>query len=283
MSITVTPSKQACGATIEGVDLSTALDDATIAEIRAIWLEHKVVAFPEQNLSDEQLERFSLQFGDFGVDPFIAPIEGHPHVISLIRSADETSSIFADVWHSDWSFQQTPPAATCLYSLVVPPVGGDTHFINQQKALAEMPTELRDKLADKIALHSAAGAYSPDGLYGENDNDSDRSMQIIVSEEAKEIEKHPVIKPHSETGEATIHGCFGYIIGFEGMAKEDSDALLVELYMWQTQERFQYIHKWQPNMLVMWDNRSALHKATGGYEGHARELHRTTIADSYAS
>jgi taurine dioxygenase len=53
----------------------------------------------------------------------------------------------------------------------------------------------------------------------------------------------------------------------------------MELHQWQTQEQFQYRHQWQPNMLVMWDNRSVLHRATGGYEGHDRLLHRITIAD----
>lgn len=278
MSINVTASGQACGASITGVDLSQALDAETIAAIRAAWLQHRVVAFPGQQLNDEQLEQFTLQFGKFGVDPFIAPIDGHPHVISLERSADETSSIFADAWHADWSFQAIPPSATCLYSLQVPPIGGDTLFINQVKALAEMPADLRARLAGKQAIHSAAGAYSPDGLYGDNDQDSDRTMTIVVSKEAHETQTHPVIQKHEETGDETLYGCLGYIIGFEGMDKESSDQLLVDLYLWQTRAEFQYTHKWQDHTLLMWDNRSVLHCATGGYEGHARKLHRTTIA-----
>jgi taurine dioxygenase len=278
MTVDVIESGQACGASITGVDISKPLSEEAIAEIRAIWLKNRVVAFPGQTLDDDQLEQFTLQFGKFGVDPFIAPIEDHPHVISLERSADETSSIFADAWHADWSFQAVPPSATCLYSIVVPPEGGDTLFINQVKALAEMPAELRSRLEGKQALHTAAGAYSPDGLYGENDKDSNRAMKIIVSKDAHEIQQHPIIQRHEETGEETLYGCLGYIIGFEGMDKEDSDQLLVDLYMWQTREEFQYRHKWQPGTLVMWDNRSVLHCATGGYEGHARKLHRTTIA-----
>ena len=74
-----------------------------------------------------------------------------------------------------------------------------------------------------------------------------------------------------------IFGCAGYITGFADMAPDESMALLGELYAWQTRDDFQYRHKWEKNMLVMWDNRSVLHMATGGYEGHARLLHRTTI------
>ena len=64
------------------------------------------------------------------------------------------------------------------------------------------------------------------------------------------------------------------------MPDEEAIPLLLELYQWQGREEFQYRHKWRPNMLVMWDNRSVLHAATGGYDGYDRILHRTTIAAS---
>ncbi|NJC09826.1 alpha-ketoglutarate-dependent taurine dioxygenase [Polymorphobacter fuscus] len=81
-----------------------------------------------------------------------------------------------------------------------------------------------------------------------------------------------------ETGRPGLFGCLGYIIGFDDMDDAEAGPLLVELYQWQSQQQFQYRHRWQKDMLVMWDNRSLLHAATGGYAGHARRLHRTTIA-----
>jgi taurine dioxygenase len=70
---------------------------------------------------------------------------------------------------------------------------------------------------------------------------------------------------------------YSYIIGFEGLSDEEALPLLAELNAWQGQDAFVYEHKWAEDMLVMWDNRSVLHRATGGYEGHRRELHRITI------
>ncbi|HRE00169.1 MAG TPA: TauD/TfdA family dioxygenase, partial [Ilumatobacteraceae bacterium] len=67
------------------------------------------------------------------------------------------------------------------------------------------------------------------------------------------------------------------IIGFEGLNHEQGFELAVALHQWQTRDEFVYRHQWQPGMLTMWDNRSVLHRATGGYEGYDRELHRTTI------
>jgi len=167
--IHIEPSGQACGATVAGIDLSQPLLPADVATIRTAWLEHHVLAFPHQAMSDDDLERFTLAFGGFGVDPFIASIPGREHVIAVERRADETAPLFAENWHSDWSFQARPPAGTCLYGITIPPVGGDTLFADQHKALDALPNALRGRLEGKQAIHSARRAYSPDGMYGSGD------------------------------------------------------------------------------------------------------------------
>lgn len=275
MAIEVTPSGQSCGAFVRGVDLTQTLNADDIADIRAAWLKHHVLAFPDQPMNDDDLERFTLCFGPFGDDPFIAPIPGRDHIIAVKRAADETAPIFAEAWHTDWSFQENPPAGTCLFGITIPPTGGDTLFANQHAALDHMPEELRAKLDGKIAVHSAKRAYAKDGAYGTGDKG--RSMDIRPSDEADETFSHPIIRAHPETGREAIFGSIGYIMGFEGLDEMESMSLLAELYQWQTQHTFQYRHKWEKDMLVMWDNRSVLHMATGGYKGHDRLLHRTTI------
>ena len=244
--------------------------------MRALWLEHHVLAFPDQSLTDDDLENFTIAFGGFGDDPYIAPIAGRDHIVAVQRKADETSPLFAENWHSDWSFQSVPPAGTCLYGLTIPPVGGDTLFSNQHLALDAMPAALRNRLEGKQAIHSAKRAYAPDGFYGAGDT-AQRSMDIRPSPSADATQLHPIIRQHPETGREGLFSCFGYIIGIEGMEDAEAVPLLIELYQWQGQERFQYRHKWHKDMLVMWDNRSVLHAATGGYDGYDRLLHRTTI------
>jgi taurine dioxygenase len=276
----VRPSGQACGATVTGVDLSRPLAPQQVRAIRAAWLEHHVLAFPDQRLGDDDLERFTLSFGGFGDDPFIAPIPGRSHIIAVRRRADETTPLFAENWHSDWSFQARPPAGTCLYGITIPPVGGDTLFANQHAALDTMPQALRERLEGKMAVHSAGNAYAPAGFYGERDKG--RSMDIRPSESARAVQLHPAIRAHPETGRLGLFSCAGYIIGFDGLNPDESGDLLRAMYEWQSQDRFVYRQPWQPGMLVMWDNRSVLHRATGGYVGHDRLLHRTTIADDPA-
>lgn len=275
MSLTVTPSGQACGATVRGVDLSRPLGADAVAAIRSAWLAHQVLAFPDQTLTDDQLESYTLNFGPFGDDPFIAPIPGHPHIIAVKRKADETAPIFAESWHSDWSFQARPPQGTCLYGITIPPTGGDTLFTNQYLALEQMPDGLRQRIDGKRAVHSARNAYAPAGFYGAGDKG--RSMDIRPAEEAEAAQLHDLIRVHPETGRESLFGTAGYIIAIDGLAADESAALIGELYRWQTRPEFQYRHRWSANMLVMWDNRCTLHMATGGYAGHDRLLHRTTI------
>jgi taurine dioxygenase len=274
--LTIIPSGQACGATVTGLDLSQPVSVDLAAEIRAAWLVHHVLAFPGQAMNDDDLERFTLAFGGFGDDPYIAPIPGRTHVIAVKRAADETSPLFAENWHSDWSFQARPPAGTCLYGITIPPVGGDTLFANQHAALDAMPDALRSRLEGRSAIHSAKRGYAPDGFYGEGDI-AKRSMDIRPSVTAEATQTHPLIRAHPETRRLGLFSCFGYIIGIEDMDDGEALPLLIELYAWQGCEEFQYRHRWEAGMLVMWDNRSVLHAATGGYDGYDRLLHRTTI------
>ena len=278
MAIEVTPTGQACGAQVRGVDLTRPLDDEAVAQIRSAWLEHHVLAFPDQDMSDDDLERFTLAFGGFGDDPFIAPIDGREHIIAVERRADETAPLFAENWHSDWSFQATPPSGTCMFGVTIPPTGGDTLYANQHAALDAMPADLRNRLEGQLAVHSARGGYAPDGTYGFDDQATDRSMAIRPSDEAMATQLHPIIREHPETGRLGLFSCVGYIIGIDGMDIDAARDLLFELYAWQTRDEFVYTHVWSPSMLVMWDNRSVLHRATGGYDGFDRRLHRTTIA-----
>jgi taurine dioxygenase len=278
VSLSITPSGQACGAEVTGVDLTAPLSPELVAEIRAAWLTHHVLSFPNQPMSSDDLERFSQYFGKFGHDPFFGPIEGREHIAAIRREADEQTPIFAESWHSDWSFQDSPPIATCLLGMDIPAQGGDTLFANQHLALEQMPADLRAKLDGKTAIHSAVLGYAPDGPFGKEDKAKGRSMDIRPSEEAYQTQQHPLFRDHPETGRPGIFGgAFIYIIGFEGMTDAQARPLLEELMAWQSRPEFVYRHEWQQDMLVIWDNRSVLHRATGGYEGFRRELHRITI------
>src|SRR3974390_1622702 len=147
MTFRVEPSGAACGALIYGLDLTRALSPAEVQAIRAVWLEHQVIGICGQNLEISDLERFAATLGPEGNDPFIAAIPGHPRVVEVRREANKTTQVFAEAWHSDWSFLDRPPSGTLLYGKVIPPVGGDTLFSNQYAAYDALPKVMKERIA----------------------------------------------------------------------------------------------------------------------------------------
>lgn len=277
--IQIEPTGKACGAHLRGVDLSAPLEPATVDAIRAAWLEHGVLAFPDQHLSVEALERFTLALGPRGDDPFIAPIPGHAHVVEIRREADEQAPIFAETWHSDWSFLPIPPAGTALHGTVVPPTGGDTLFADQYAAWDALPASMQSRLRERMGVHSARRGYSRDGMYGERDRARGRSMAIRFGDDALATRLHPIARIHPETGRTALFVSPGYTVAIDGLDEAESTSVLLELFEHQKRPEFVYRHRWAPGMLVIWDNRRLVHAATGGYEGHRRLLHRITIAE----
>ena len=277
MAIEVTRQPASCGAAIRGVDLTQPLLPDDVAQIRAAWLQHQVVAFPDQPMEITDIERFATSMGPNGEDPYIEAIAGHPRVVQVKREPDEKAPIFAETWHSDWSFLKHPPAATVLYGNIIPPQGGDTLFADQYAAWDGLPGSMKALLKDKKAVHSARKGYARDGMYGEKDKG--RSMAIKFGDSALKTQLHPLARPHSETGRLALYVSPGYTIGIDGLPDDEAIPILKELYAHQARPEFVYRHKWAQGMLLMWDNRSVIHAATGGYEGHRRLLHRITVAD----
>ena len=281
MTLEVSVQPAPCGALVRGIDLTQPMTPQQIGQVRQTWLAHQVLAFPDQPMSIDDLERFAAAIGPFGPDPYFESIPGHPHVAQVRREADETSSLFADNWHSDWSFLAAPPAATLLYGDVIPPIGGDTLFANQYDAWDALSASMKALLHDKQGVHSARRGYSKQGRYGQGD--VGRSMAIKYDDSALATQLQPVARKHPETGRVALYVSPGYTIGIDGMPDNEASALLKELFEHQGQECFVYRHQWSQGMLLMWDNRCLVHAATGGYQGHRRLLHRITVGDQVAA
>ncbi|MAK81967.1 TauD/TfdA family dioxygenase [Phenylobacterium sp.] len=275
-NIEVTPTASGFGAVVTGLDLSKPLANGVMDEVRQAWADHGVLSFPDQPLSLDQLEAVTLQFGPFGVDPFIAPMPGRPNVLELRREPDEKATNFGAGWHSDWSFQPAPPAATLLHGQVIPPVGGDTLFADCTGAYAALSPVMREMLAPLRAIHSAGRAYGTKGVFARETEK--RTMQIIVSEEADKTHTHPLVRTHLVTGEKALFVSPVYTLGIEGMTPAESQAILGFLFAHMTQEAFVFRHRWAKDTLLIWDNRRTIHLAEGGYDGHLRVMHRTTVA-----
>ena len=265
MRVSENLSKKGIGVEVSDFSLKD-LTKENISFLRSKWTEYGLIVFPNLPLSHEEFKEFALSFGDFGDDPFISSLPDHPNIAEIKRSADEKATPFGGTWHSDWSFMKNPPSATLLHSKVIPPVGGNTVFANTEKSFAALPETMKSKLRSLNVIHSAKIPYADDGFYALEKEE--RSMKILPSKEAKASFSHPMIKIHPETEKECLFINPVYTISIEDFSEDASQELLWELYE----------HIWNENMLIMWDNRTVMHQANGGYDGYDRLLHRITLA-----
>src|SRR5471032_705079 len=161
----VMPTGGGLGAEIRGADLRR-LGDDVFAAIHRAWLDHLVLLFRGQQLSDVQLIAFSRRFGELDLAPIQETgrrfVGGMPElyiVSNVLKDGEPIGSLGAGeaVWHTDMSYLPRPPKASMLYALEIPPVGGDTEFINMYAVYDELPDQLKQGLAGFRIKHD--GTY----------------------------------------------------------------------------------------------------------------------------
>jgi taurine dioxygenase len=271
--IKVEPTSPALGAEISGVDLSRGIDDETFAEIQRAWLEHAVIFFREQRLAPAEQMAFAERFGELGVYPFMEPLPDFPHVIPIIKEKD-TKFNFGGGWHSDMSYAEKPPKATCLYAIETPAYGGDTLFASMTAAYEALSPGLQALLDGVQAVFTASKVHSAAGFYG----NADHPMSMKSDEDqAEQRWLHPVVRTHDETGKQAIYCDAPHVERLENMRVGESDVLVDYLNEFATQESLTTRFRWRPGSLALWDNRCVMHYALNDYAGQRREMNRITI------
>jgi alpha-ketoglutarate-dependent taurine dioxygenase len=271
--IKVEPTSGALGAEVAGVDLAAGVDDAAFAEIQRAWLEHQVLFFRDQRITPAQQTAFARRFGELEAYPFLAPLEGHPFVIPIVKEA-HTKFNFGGGWHSDMSYVERPPKATLLYALDVPERGGDTLFASMTAAYEALSPGMRALLAGLRAVFSASKVHGAAGLYRDADHPMERRTDA-AKEEARHL--HPVVRTHPETGRKALYLDPPHVERFEDMRVEESRPLMRFLSQHATQPQFTTRFRWRVGSLAIWDNRCVQHYALNDYPGRRREMHRTTV------
>jgi alkyl sulfatase len=255
------------GAEILGVDISADLDPAIITEINAALIEHKALFFRDQRLNDAAQLRFASLFGELTTaHPTVPSVEGQPHILPV----DGDEGIRANQWHTDVTFLRTPPKASTLRSIVVPPYGGNTLIANSAAAYRDLPEALRE-LADRLwAVHTNAYDYAEP----KTEKAAEHRRQFISRKYRTE---HPVVRVHPESGE---RGLFigGFAQSLVGLSPSESRDILRILQSYVTRPENVVRWTWAPGDLVLFDNRSTQHYAPDDYGDLPRLLHRVTVA-----
>jgi taurine dioxygenase len=240
------------GAAITGVDLRS-LDQETLDQIHAAWLQHLVLFFPDQHLSPTEHRDFAKQFGSLEIHPLTEKLEGVPEV-TLLHS-DRGGR--ADVWHTDVTFHQSPPIAAVLQQVSGPRSGGDTMWANQYAAFESMSLAMQQFVLELTAIHSAWPQGRPE-LKAER----------------------PIVLRHPETGRSALAVNRLFTTRIPQLEQSESDALLAHLFTWGSQPEFTCRWSWSPGDIVIWDNRCTRHYAIGDYDTE-RVMHRVTVLGDY--
>ena len=265
------PIAGALGAEISGVDLSRTLDDATIAAIRRVWLEHLVIFFRDQDLPPAKFLAFARRFGEPIEYPFVKGLDEFPEIIPVVKLEHERIN-FGGIWHSDTTYLDVPPMASMLVAREVPDAGGDTLFANMYLAYETLSDGMKRVLDGLVAINSSASADV-------SRTREDRLKDSARSDARKEyVAAHPVVRVHPETGRRALYVNVAHTVGFEGMTREESAPLLEYLFRHQVRPEFTCRFRWRPGSLAFWDNRCAQHNAINDYQSHRRMMHRITLA-----
>lgn len=266
----VKPLSGAVGAVLSGIDISEELSADAIAEMRQAWLEHLVIFFRDQQLSDERLMAFGRRFGDLYLHPNLAKKGPNPEVIHVVKEPDATRVVGAE-WHTDTAHVECPPMGAILHALEVPPRGGDTLFANQYLAYEALSDGLKAALDGMKAVHNDSRVAGPNANKG-------RSTQTRDDEEWTPTENaHPVIRTHPETGRKALFVNVASAHKFEGMRRAESAALLQYLFKHGTRPEFTCRFNWEPGSVAFWDNRCLKHIAVNDYQGHRRDMRRVQL------
>jgi len=272
----ITPTGAALGADIEHLDLKN-ITDQDFAIIHRAWLDHLVVRFRSQQLSDDDLIAFSRRFGELDWAPVQETgrrfVEGHPEIYvvsNVIENGQPIGSLGAGeaVWHTDMSYLEEPPKASMLYALEVPPAGGDTYFCNMYRAYESLPDALRRRIAGLSLKHDAtynSGGYVRQGLSAMDDPEHSPGVY------------HPLVPKHPETGRPVLYLGRRRNAYIGGLSLAESEALLDELWSYATQETVSWRNEWQLGDVVLWDNRCTMHRRDPFDPNTRRILHRTQI------
>jgi len=273
-NIEVRPMTGALGAEVEGVDVA-AIDDATLAQLRAALVAHGVVVLRDQKLSREAQLAFARRLGAPEVHPIANGMAEHPEIIQVLKPAGQRA-FFGTSWHSDNSFFARPTSFTVLYGDVIPPVGGDTVFASMQKAYETLSVPMRKFLDPLEAVHSAASAYDP-RTTGDARYKGDAPITYTYSDKIYEENVHPVVRTHVESGRRSLYVNPMFTQRISGLEPHESRALLDLLFAHAVRPEFTARVRWAPGTLTLWDNRSVQHYAIDDYEDFDRVMYRVTL------
>jgi len=281
---TYTPLTPVFGARVEGADLRHPLTSEQAREVEEAMDRYAVLVFPAQEINDEHQAAFGRNFG---------PIEGTRATVDVdkqrlanssindISNLDEKGEILAAddrrrffslgnrLWHSDSSFKATPAKYSMLHARSIPPADGETEFADMRAAWDALPEKTRAEIRNYVCDHSLL--YSREQLGFDNYTAEERKNWAPVPQR--------LVRRHAGSGRISLF-LSAHIGRIHGLPRPEALMLIRDLTEFATQPRFVYSHKWTVGDLVLWDNRTTMHRGRA-YDDktYKRDMRRVTLSD----
>ena len=247
--IAATPLHPSLGAEIHGVDLSRPIDEATREALRQALAEHLALVFRGQSLSPEQYLRAVTAFGPPMRQHYSQHnMPDHPD-IGLVWHRNGQRP--AEMWHTDHTNRERPPAATILYGVEIPSAGGGTSVANMRAAYAALPEEERRRLATLRTVNSL------DGHDDTREEDWEKFGKPVI---------HPMVRSHPVDGSRAVYFHITKALCIEGMSPEESRAYMEDLLQRMIRPEIVYTHAWRKGDVLVIDDRATMHRAHGDYD-----------------
>ena len=249
--------------------------------IQQALLDHHLLLFPDQDITEAEQVGFSGLFGELEIHPSKEHRSSVQQEIYRVSNVNEDGQIFSvdsyqakyltgtRIWHTDSSFRAIPSLGSLLRAAEVPPEGGETYFCNLHTAYETLPQHLKELVDTHHAVHSYD--YIQTLVFGEKAHSLEQHEELV--------QEHPMTRSHPVTGRTALYVSPHTISEIVDLSAEESRPILEEIYKFATQDQFVYEHRWTQNDVIMWDNRCTMH-SVGSYDSarYRRVMLRATVS-----
>ena len=264
MAYTITPLTAHTGAEVRGLDLGKPIDAETKAALNRAFADWHVLVIRDQKYEPADFLRAAQVFGELQPhDKKEMHVPGYPEMyyVSNEEFLGGKRLIPGETFHSDHSNHPAPPKATILYPFALPKSGGDTQYVNMHQAYDDLPEATKRRIEKLRAVHVYLSKYSP------------RALKPLSEESLKALPPpgvHPLVRVHPDNGRKALFLNPVRIESIVGMPDGEALDLVAELMAHATQKKYEYRHQWRYGDMVIWDNRSVMHKANPDYDMNER-------------
>jgi taurine dioxygenase len=260
----VTPLTGHTGAEIRGLDLTQEIDPETRSVLNHAFMQFHVLVVRGQKYGPEDFLRAVQVWGELQPhDKKEMHVPGFPQMyyVSNEQTVPGKRYISGESFHTDHSNHPAPPKATILYPVSLPTQGGDTQYVNMHLAYDDLPEAMKHRIDPLKAVHVYLSKYSP------------RELKPLNAESLKALPPpgiHPLVRVHPENHRKALFLNPVRIESIIGMPDDEALQLVAELMAHATQQKYEYRHQWRHGDMVIWDNRSVMHKANPDYDMNER-------------